>query len=88
MKNVSRRNFLMAAAVTTAGATLAACAPQATPTPQVVEVEVTKRLSPSSSRIICMWAWAFNACIATPVRSSRPLPGCPPVQNAGRATDS
>lgn len=52
MKNVSRRNFLKAAAITTAGGALAACAPQAAPTPQVVEVEVTKIVEGESKTVV------------------------------------
>lgn len=40
-KSISRRNFLKMAAVTGAGAALAACAPQAAPTPQTIVVTAT-----------------------------------------------
>jgi multiple sugar transport system substrate-binding protein len=50
MKNVSRRDFLKAAAITTAGSALVACAPQATPTPQVIEV--TKIVEGESKTVV------------------------------------
>lgn len=50
MKNVSRRDFLKAAAVTSATAALVACAPQATPTPQIIEV--TKIVEGESQTIV------------------------------------
>ena len=74
MKNVSRRDFLKAAAVTAAGSALVACAPQATPTPQIVQVEVTKIVEGTPQTVIIT---------ATPEPTKPPEPTAAPVVKTG-----